>query len=190
MVSQIPDGPQALKAHVARLRHGYNLGADFAFFPKRFVGFGLIYRHYRAFSSTDNVYVVNNFTGQVGFGTIKDDISVHFVGPSFNSRFHTRNRKAIFNIDVALGLVDYTNNALIVEPLKITTITYGLHYAVGVDIAASRDFTLGLGVALAMAPISYYDYDYGVRKQTINLGSKSQETFSRLEVSVIVRWHK
>jgi len=190
LVSRIDNVPEAMKPHVEKLRHGYNIGADFAFFPRRSIGFGLMYRHYRTASSTDNVYMVNTFTGRIGFGTLEDDIIVHFVGPSFNTRFYTRNRKAIFNIDVALGFVDYTNYAVVVDPIKISTITYGFHYGIGADIAVSRDFTVGLGIALALAPISYYDYNFGSGSRTVNLGSKSQESLSRFELSVAVRWHK
>jgi hypothetical protein len=176
------------RSHINKLRHGYHFGADFAYFPGKHIGVGVMYGLYGASAQTDNVYGMNLLTGQIGVGPVIDNINMHFIGPSLNSRFFTGRRGNSLNLDFSMGYVHYVNNASFVDRFRFDSSTFGFSFSAGVDRVISRNITVGLGVSYAYAVLDHFDVQYGNTNRKISLSGDNRQNMSRLELSLVLRW--
>lgn len=176
------------QAHMEKLRNGFHVGGDIAYFPGRHFGFGLTYNMYRVTAQTGGVYAYNLLTGQVGFGSLRDNATAHFIAPTFNSRVFSRNRRHTFGLDLALGYLNFRNNASFVEPMLMKTSAFGMALGIGADLYASRNITVGFGLTASHSLFTYYDITVRGIERRHKLEGSERENFSRLEFSLILRW--
>jgi opacity protein-like surface antigen len=191
MTAKVSDAvPADFHQYIKDLKSGYHLGADFSYFSSEYIGFGLKYSLFRTKNEVDNVSATDPVTGQVRTGTLKDDITLHYVGPTLCTRLSSANKKTHFVADYSLGYLSYKNNATVIDDFTLTSETLGIMLGLGVDFTIDKNMTLGFLFTYTGGALNHFNYNDGQQTKTIQLDKENLESVSRIDLSVALRWYK
>lgn len=183
-----PDTPHIMKDYVNDLKSGYSFGLDAAYFIQPAHGFGLKYSRFSTKAAMPNMEVTF-VDGSSSIGTISDAISINFVGPSYLSKYELLNPAHVFFGGLSIGYLGYRDNALMASRvLEIKGATLGAALDLGYDYSISKYITLGAQASLTGGALTKFTYDYGYRRETVELAEQNQENLSRLDLSAGVRF--
>lgn len=181
LISKIGDDvPSDLRDYVKKLKSGYHFGGEATYFFTPPLGVGFRYYAFKTSNSMDGIY----------YGTLSDDISVSFIGPSLSTRFidYTNHNSIIMNI--AIGYMGYVNNMELIDPMKMTGNTLGLAFDFSYDLGISESLSLGFRLSLITGNLFEYDLHHGGNTATIELEEGEYEGLSRIDFSVGLRFSK
>jgi hypothetical protein len=171
------------------LKWGYHFGADFSYFLSEKFGLGLRYSLFRTSNSMDDVYV-DDGNGNIRTGKMSDDISTQLFAPFFSIRLNNNSYTGAFLMGMSLGYIGYSNNAQLIDPMKLTGNVFGLSLEMGYDIGLSDNLFLGFQVSFLMGALSKITMDNANGTQTIELEEGNHESMSRLDLSAGLRFSK
>ena len=181
------DTPPILKDYANGLKSGYSFGLDAVYFLKPSWGLGLKYSRFGSSGSMSNMNITYD-DGTGANGNISDDVAINFVGPSYVSKYSTRNPDHTFFGGLSLGYLGYSDKAVLVDQsLKITGATFGAALDLGYDYAISKYITLGAQASLTGGSLSKVTVDYGYTTETRTLEEEQRENLSRLDIGVGLR---
>lgn len=182
-----PNVPYFLKDYMKKLKTGYHVGANANFFISENIGFGAKYTLFKTKHEINNVVFYNEITDETAVGIIRDDITTHYIGPAFCTRFFSKNKQTVINSTISLGYIDYRNNAVQLNSFSMTGNTVGLVWDFNVDFKVGKQLAICLGLSTTLGSISSFRVNDGTYTHTINLDSQNSENISRLDLGAGLR---
>lgn len=182
------DTPPALQEYSNNLKSGFSLALDAAYFLKPTWGLGLKYSRFGSEESMGNMQVTYPDGGSVQ-GTISDEISIHFIGPSYISEYAFRNPKHSMYGAISLGYLSYLDRAgMAQQVLEVKGATFGAALDLGYDYTVSKNITLGAQASLTGGSLNKFQVKDGIHERTVTLEEGSQENLSRLDLTAGVKF--
>lgn len=182
--------PPFLRDYMKKLKSGYHLGADASFFFSENIGIGLKYSMFKTRNVIGNVvFLLDAETDETMIGLIKDDITQHYIGPAFCTRFYSKSKKTAFLSSISLGYINYRNYATQLYDFTLTGSSVGLVWDFGIDFIVGDKLALGLGFACTLGSISSFKVNDGTSTHTLKLDAENSENISRLDLGIGLRWH-
>jgi len=179
--------PNNFRDYTKELKSGYHLAGDITYYFSEPLGVGVKVNN---FNSSNRAEVsISESTGYVS-GEISDNINILFVGPSFNTRLFDRNKRNAFLMSLAIGYLDYSNEARMITPMKIKGSTVGMVFDLGYDICLSDNYSLGFQISLLSGTLTKYELSEGMSITTIKLEEEEYESLGRIDFSIGIRFHK
>ena len=138
-----------LKDYTKKLRAGFTLNAKGSVYLDQNWGIGLKYSFNKT-KNSKNTVSLHSTTGYSGRYDISDEISIHYVGPSFHFRSISLNKKSTFICAVSAGYVGYKNLSKIGQYYNSTIIgqTAGFSFGIFYDHTVSQHVAIGIELAL------------------------------------------
>lgn len=183
------DVPADFKDYVRKLKRGAHFGADAAYFFSESLGAGVKYYLFKSSNSIDEIYLEDN-DGNRTYGKMSDDVTISFIGPSFFTRTFNYDKTNAFMANLALGYMGYSNNSVLINPMKMTGSTVGVALDLGYDIGLSENLALGFQVSLLTGTLMQYKLNDGTTTQTVKLDQGEYESLNRIDFSVGLRFGK
>lgn len=181
--------PSQLQQYIKDLKAGYHLGGDFNYFFSENIGLGLKYSIYRASNELNNVYIVDG-SGQGRTGKVKDEITIHYFGPTISTAFSSSNKKCRFISNFSLGYLTYKDKVIIIDDFVLTSKTLGMLLDFGIDVPINRNSSISFIFSYTMGTLTHYDYQSNGITSTIKLDKESYENISRIDLSIGLRLSK
>lgn len=182
--------PASLTDYVNDLRTGYHLGGDLTFFVSENIGVGARYSMFRTANDPVVIYTVDARTGQIIYGLLRDDITMHFFGPTVCTRVSSANKKTHIISNFSVGYLAYRNEATLINDFTLTGSTAGLMCDIGVDVNIAKNLALGVVFAYKLGTLNQYNYQDANQRRTIKLDKDNLESISRIDISLGLRWIK
>lgn len=180
--------PSILREYTKDLKSGYSIGLDASYFIQSNWALGLKYSRFASEGSLKNMQLDFN-DGTTEQGTIADDISINFIGPSFMSKYELNNSKHSFIGSLSLGYMSYLNESLLVNRnVEIKSSTLGAVLDIGYDFALSKYISLGAQASLTGGTLSKLKVNDGLTTNTVELEDDNMESLSRFDVGAGIRF--
>lgn len=180
--------PPDLRDYIKQLKSGYHINADFTFFIIEYLGVGAKYSMFK--TQNDVGIYVEDSSGQIITGMLEDDMTIHFVGPTFFTRGSFKEEKAHFLFGIGAGYLRYKNEAQFIDAFTLTSNTFGMSFDLGMDFRLASRLYMSVAFSYMIGTITQYEYDDGVIKETIKLNKDEYENISRLDLSVGLRFYR
>jgi len=137
------------------LKDGFDIEAGAIYFPNKFIGIGLTGLRFDAYARLNNVYLIDDTTGNViAMGFLEDDIAISFIGATFCHRFKPINKKYIIQLALTPGYFYYRNyKSWVIYNDKITGTSFGINFALNLDFQFSDNFGVGFGTNILTGSI-------------------------------------
>lgn len=177
------------KNYYKELKSGFNIGGSIVYYFTESLGVGIRYHRFMTSNSIDNIYIEDQY-GNRRYGKLSDDVRISFYGPSFSTRLINGNKQNAFFLNYSVGYMDYNDDAVIIDPYKITGGAIGMDMDIGYDIGISENFLLGFQVSLISGVLTKYRLDDGNTIRTINLEKGSYESLYRIDFSIVLKFTK
>lgn len=182
------DTPPILKNYANNLKSGYSVGLDAAYFFRPSWGLGLKYSRFGSEGAMTNMSVTYD-DGMSSYGSISDNISISFVGPSYVSKFTFLNPNHVVFGGMSLGYLGYRDDAVLVNrTLAITGATLGAAVDLGYDYAISKYITVGAQASVTGGALNKLTVVENNQETIMELDEQSRENLSRLDISAGVRF--
>jgi hypothetical protein len=188
-LASAPEGSSpAIQEHIKKMKSGFNLKADVIYFFGKYFGLGAKYTYSNFRAETDRV---SGYTplGTPYFGTISDNIRLHFIGLHPTARFGSSNGAARFLLGITMGYLAVTNNSKVGFPFTLKGSAFCFSADMSLEIKLIPRLYIALGVELAGATISKYDYDDGFRQGTLTFDRKNQDNLFRFDFNGGLRFY-
>lgn len=182
------NAPAELREYNKGLKPGFHLGVDGGYFFTKNIGCGLKYAYFKAGNEIANVSIPE-WSGGANISLIKDDIHVHYIAPSFYSRFPIANDKLVFLAGASIGYLRYIDNAVVVSDRTLTGGTVGLGFDLGMDYMITPHFAVGANLGLIGGSLSKLKYKDSTIETDVKLEDGQRENLTRLDLSAGVRWY-
>lgn len=175
--------PFQLQEFAAGLQRGFNLGIDFAGFFSEELGLGVKYSLFNTSNSMSSISAIlpdgTNFSG--GYS---NDVNVHYVGPTFNIRALSSNKRGGLYAQAGAGYLRYTNKEMFRGPKSFiypnSGNTIGLNLALSYDAILSDNFAIGFQVSFLAGGLKNVDIKMGNTTQTV----RHEVGLSRLDFTI------
>lgn len=168
-----PDERQRVK----NLMKGYSINVNGVYFFKRSMGVGLSLNRHSATGSHQSV---------------KDNLTMFYIAPSFNSRILFRNGKSGLLFDVSVGYLSYKQ--IVKEDyhndVKLTGGTFGTGLSIGYDIGLSEALALSLKVSHISGVLTQFKVSLNGKKETVKFPDGQKEGLGHVNFSIGLRFHK
>jgi len=180
--------PSDFKDYIKELKSGYHLGGDLTYYFNEPLGFGIKYYLFKSSNSLDNIYL-EDINGNRRYGKMSDDLTISFIGPTFSTRLLNHDKSNVLLMNMSLGYMGYSNNAVVIDKYKITGSTMGLAFDFGYDIGLSENLALGIQLSFLTGTLFEYDWNDGTKTQKIKLERGAYESLNRIDLSVGLRFN-
>jgi hypothetical protein len=175
MVSEVED-------YLKELKTGFNLSIDLAYFFHREYAIALKYSRFSSSNSMDNIYYEDTNTGQTGYGTIEDKISIAYIGLGVTQRLIAGSGSGLLIGHLSVGQLNYNNDSKVIYiPIDIEGSSFGLHGLIGLEYFVSEKVGLG----------GSFSYLYGNMKEIKANGeqftSSEGESLNRLDFNLGIK---
>lgn len=182
------DIPPFMKPFLEDLKSGAFYGFDAAYYFTEKYGVGFRYYNFNSSAMLQgNIYIMKP-DSTLKLGKLGDDVSISFIGPSFNSRYLSPGRKHSFLYNIGLGYLGYNSKKVIVDKFLMTGSTVGLLYEIAYDYSLSSDISIGVQVAYISGVLTAYDWNDGTTTKRVNLDNKNYEGISHLDLGIGLRY--
>jgi len=183
----VEEGLQSLiERYFKELKKGYHISSDLNYFFTEYFGFGLKYSFYKSSNELSNVQVTFE-GGSQKTGKIRDDITIHFIGPSFNMRLLPGDGRNTLHSGFSAGYVRYINNSQVIDKYIVKGETLGFSWDVGCDLGLSANVYLGLMFSYTLGVLKEYEVDDGTYRVIYELDTEDYDNLSRIDLSVGLR---
>jgi hypothetical protein len=175
------------KEYLNRLRLGFQLGSEMTYFFSKTVGIGFRYNYCHASSHIDKISF--NVPGYgIEDGTLKERVSVYFVGPSFNFRFPHKNDGWLVS-SIAVGYTGYKDQASVISDFMLKGKTTGLLIDLGYETVLGPNSSLGFHASLFRATITSVKVTSENYSRIVKLEPELYEGLSRIDASVFLKFY-
>lgn len=161
------------------LRAGFQVGLDVDYYFNNYAGAGLKYSLFHASAS-----------GRVLGSDMKDNTSIHFIGPTFSTRFMNASKKNAFIMNLSLGYLGYFDSGKVEGlPVKITASTLGTALDLGYEVGLSSHVALLFQVSSVLGSFSEMNVSSNGYSEKMTLPDDQKESLNRIDLSVGIRVH-
>ncbi len=151
------------------------------------IGLGLKYSRYNSKESLANVLVTYK-DGSSESGTISDDITISFFGPSMVLDKHNPNAIGDFNLEIALGYMGYTDNSYNPKSLQIKGSTFGIALGAGYHFKLTKDVYFGPQISFVSGVLNKLEITRSNGSvEIINLTDGEREGLLRIDLSACLK---
>lgn len=181
-LAPVPDGlPEELQDYIRKLKNGYAIKLDGGYYFGRFFGIGLKYVYTRSQNKLEDVYFQRP-DGSYAVGDISDKINMHTATFHITSRVGPRSGKVNFLPGISAGYTAYINNAVALDPLKITSGSFTLGIHLSLDFSMTKQLHMALGADYVSGVLNYVLVDYGNETERIQLTGNNRDNITRIEL--------
>jgi hypothetical protein len=180
--------PSELEQYMKELKSGYHAGFDAVYYFHKMMGVGLKYDYFNSKNKIDQVYVTTP-DGSTQYGELSDNISVIFLGPSFNARFRDKRQNTIA-LGLGIGYVGYQDKGVLIRELTIKGNTIGICWDAGYDFQIADNWSVGFQLSIKTGMLTRIELDDGVSTQSVKLEEDSYEDLYRIDLSIGIRFNK
>ena len=185
-IAKISEGlPDELEKYIRKLKSGFALKIDAAYFFGRYFGLGAKYSMAYSGNRLSNISFQDQ-KGNIIVGDIADHISMHFMGLHLTSRGGPRSGNGHFLPGITLGYTAYQNKATVIDAFTLTSGTF----SVGVDLVAEfkvgRGTYLGFGADYITGILNHYNYKDATPSDTITMEGDARDNLSRIEFETLL----
>jgi hypothetical protein len=173
-----------LRDYLKGLKSGYNYGANATFFFSRAFGVGIEYNSFHCKNQLDGLIIIDTVTKKKRTGSLEDNITINFFGASITGR-EVFGRTDNFNAwgSFSLGYISYKDDGVTIDPIYITGWTVGVGTSLGLDVALSKEISIGAQVSYLRGVLLSATYTYPAGTSTIDFEDGKGEDISRIDVS-------
>jgi hypothetical protein len=150
---------EAFESYLEDMKNGYQLSVNIVRFYINQWGVGLNYNLFRSTASKMKVKVYYD-NGESAIGDMKDDISVHYFGPSINYRW-AKSKKYSWHLSASIGYIKYINDFILIDDYKLTAETFGSSFSIGYDYIVSENFAIGSELSIVLGAYDKYNIESG-----------------------------
>ncbi|WP_114784203.1 autotransporter outer membrane beta-barrel domain-containing protein [Botryobacter ruber] len=180
--------PPEFHDYIKKLKRGFHLGLDAAYYTESQVGFGLKYRFYNA-SNSEQVYVSG--AGGTSQMELSDQIFINFLGPTVNTRLWDSDDKNALYMGMGLGYLGYRNNSSLgTYKANYSGSTVGLSCDLGYDFGLDRNNAFGIQVSYTIGALTRYKETIGNTSRLVELEKDKYEDLSRIDLTIGMRFNK
>jgi hypothetical protein len=179
--------PSCYKSYVKKLKNGHHFDVNLTYFFGKSVGLGLQYAVFNTKNSEDD-YVLSDGEGNSISGKLSDNVSISFVGPVIMFKRQGKKLSNAFFTSIALGYMEYTDQAKMVFPYKLSGNTIGIGLGMGFDIGLTDNSAIGFKLSYFSGKINTFDFESEYDKSKITMESDNGESMSRLDFSIGFRF--
>ena len=179
--------PEHLVSHMKELRNGYNMGISAAYYFSEKIGTGILFNY---FNSKNETYFKIPTMTEITNMSVRDNISIYFIGQTFGTRLLNRNKQNGFVLNFGLGYLGfYDKGQLHTQKIILKNGTLGATWDVGYDIGLSDNFALGIRAAYIAGFLTSYKSSNGIITQRVKLEKEDYENLSTINISVGLRFN-
>ncbi len=178
--------------HVSYMKSGLHAGLDFTVFTSEQIGLGIKSSYIKPGNSS--VYIQHDTSRGVFFdslfivdGRSDGNASLLFIGPFLSYRLTGKQGHALI-LNFGAGYLGYKNEVEYDLRYKVLGGTWGYFTDVSFDLELTEHLYLGFQVSLMGAKMKEPRLYYGEKSQTIWLKKSHYDNFSRMDLSVGIRY--
>lgn len=170
------------KEYLEELKSGFSLDISAFYKLAKNHGLGFKYNVFYASNTMNNLYIEAP-NGDTGFGSIKDDIMISFIGPAY--MFDYINGRNQFNVEGSIGYMSYINDAQALGEYEYFGDTIGVIFSGSYKYMVTEHFSIGPRIALVGGNITNFEVDgpNGYR-DTFTLEDDNSESLWRFDAGV------
>jgi hypothetical protein len=174
-----------LKNYMKKLKSGLSYDFSAYYLKDSQTGIGIKYNVYKSDELLQNQVITFN-DGTTDIGSVSDDITIAFIGPSFIISENEKAKTGEANLELALGYILYKNQAkLASQKFTIKGGNLGMIGGMGYHFRLTPHFLIGPQVNFAGGVLKKYKLIYSDgRSQTINLKDDELENLWRIDLSI------
>jgi len=182
----------SMKSHLLKLNHNISYGADFSYFLKKYIGFGIRYNGINSSATSSEVLfpLEDDFVIR---GSISEKIGIHYIGGFIATRYFLPSNKHCIFANIGAGLSIYKNNLKINANKQILTDNSAAFVAeFGYDFFITQNFAMGLQTSIYFGFLKNFSYinDNG----NITLGKSIRQprrlNLNHIDISIGFRFYK
>jgi hypothetical protein len=175
------------KEYMKGLRSGHHYGFSAVYYVSRGIGIGLMYDNHISKNSVQ-ASAINNITGQILSGELRDDISINFIGASVDFRGISRSGNNSSHFKISLGYCGYKDEGGFIDYGKITGSTFGISYDISYDFKLVDQWYFSPSVAYRAGTLTSYDITINNNTQHVTLDKEEYQGMSRIDLSAGLRY--
>jgi hypothetical protein len=178
--------PPELLKYRKSLKFGSRFGVDATYFISPNVGLGA---NYSLFSTSNTIDYISyeGLDGNLYQGYRKDDINVHFFGPSISIRSIPRHNKIYASCDFSIGYSIYDNNMVFNDSeYDLTGHNFGFATSIGSDFMLSKNISIGVYMNVTAASLKKIT----IENSKIILSEDQTENLSRVSLSLTMKTYR
>ncbi|HBS88766.1 MAG: hypothetical protein A2W91_04170 [Bacteroidetes bacterium GWF2_38_335] len=170
------------------LQTGNHFGLEAGYFVKEGTGVGLSLCKLKTKNEMRN-QLFENSDGDTVIGSISDDVTILFVGPTIFNRIYSKNRLTMYFIDLSLGYLKYSNNFKFLYSYSATGNTLGFSTSFGVNFLTGEHFALSISSKIILGTLKELTISNGSIQQTYSLDRSDQINLARIDLSFGVNFY-
>jgi hypothetical protein len=191
---QIAKTPQGLAPSIRdygqALKSGYHFSFDGSVFLNEMIGLGIMYSQFNTANRLPDGIYLEDAQGNRTYGQMSDDINLNFIGPSLCLRYFNAKKTNALIMHIRVGQINYYNEAVLVNPLKLTGTSFAFAYDIGYDLALTKSISLGFQLCFVFSNMFRYNESNGARTRRIRLPEGQHQSLSRVDLGVGLRFGK
>lgn len=183
-LARLPDGLSQLERdYYNKLKRGNYYQLECAYYLDNGFGFGILYNSMNADNKIEHVTVTFQ-NGITKTGTVSDNITISTFALQGYYRVWQQYRNSCLNMNFGLGYMDYVNDAIVVDPLKITGNTIGLNFGASYFFGLSDGIWIGPYISYNAGLLSEYTTDDGITKTKYELPEDQYEGLHHVDICI------
>ncbi|KLT65679.1 hypothetical protein [Pedobacter sp. BMA] len=179
--------PASLKQYIRGLKSGYHFGADVHYFFAEW-GVGVSYNAFKSSNEIGNV-TTPTANGTTISGTLKDNITISFIGPSLGGRHISRNGKHVLVGDIALGYLSYEDEASLSGNYRTYGATLGSNLGFAYDYQVAKNIYIGAKLGFVTGTIKKMKYTSGTTETTLTFNDGEAESLGHVDISAGIKFN-
>lgn len=177
--------PHGIRPHLTKLKSGYHLNSEVAFFAHRTTGFGAKV----SFFKSKNQEYVSNVTidnGQRVSGNISDDLTIMFIGPTICFRsINEMNKENYALFEISVGYMNYKNRVNYFNaPFRISGNNVGISTGISYNVELKDGVGLMFKFSTFAGSLKYADINGMGVNERIELDDNARESMSRIDFGI------
>lgn len=185
------DGNQLVEDYLNGLKWGLSYNFDLHFYIEEEFGIGAKFARFQANNRLDNVALIDSAGNVIGVGTISDNISILFIGPSGTYRKRDPISGNAFIVNAFIGYMYYFNEGLLIFPFSMEGSTVGIGFDAGYDIKIENGLFLGIQLSVYTGSLSSLDITDQNGSRTLNFEDPAEYIgLQRVELTIGLRFGK
>lgn len=182
LLGGVPDNiPQDFIPYVEELKSGNYFEADLGYYVSDNVGMGAKYSLFKTQNELKNIFIADS-NGIRTYGTLEDDITVQFLGPALAIRRTLPRGSSYFISNLALGILTYSNDALVIDKYKLSGSTFGFSGDIGLDFDLGGGFHLGVSLGVTVGTIKKLNIEHDGASVMLDLTGLEYSNISRIDL--------
>jgi len=182
----------SMKEHLQQLNNNICYGADFSYFLKCNIGFGIQYTGIGTCAESSSVLFPFEDGSEIR-GSISEKVGIHYIGTYCATRFFLTPNNHCFFASAGVGYVRSNNDLLINNKgtvIKDNSVAFVAEF--GYDFFVTKNLAIGLQASLFLGSLKYFTYiiDNGIITLEESIRQKKRLNLSHLDISLGFRFYK